>query len=312
MLGRGLADLIPVGGDAVKSASVGSAGGASIDPIQELPISVLKANKDQPRTHFDAVALEELASSVRQNGVLQPILVRPQGFGRYQIVAGERRYRAALKAGLTTIPVVIRELTDSETLALGLVENLLREDISPLETARAFRRLIDEFGLTQEELATRVGKSRTAVTNSLRLLDLPAPLLESLEKGEMTEGHARALLAKDASADLQRSVWDRIITHGISVREVERLMRGGSGEPLSSGSSKSSSEQKTPRSFDNDSAANAEMEALAERLRRLFGTRVRISGTQHQGQVEIAYFSSEQFDGLLARLEGRPEVEEGS
>lgn len=286
VLGRGLADLIPVAGAGGSGGEVGPG-----ESSEEVPITSLHPNPRQPRVHFDEARLEELADSIRANGLLQPILVRPRTPGGFEIVAGERRYRAALRAGLTRVPVVLRNLTDEESLALALVENLLREDISPLETARAFRRLTDDFGLTQEELSRRVGKSRAAVANSLRLLDLPAPIQESLGRGEITEGHARALLYKEAAPEWQQRVWQMIRQRGLSVREAERLM-------------------KTPpvpvkpflRAGGAAPASSPDLTAIEDRLRSALALKVRLVGTERQGRVEVAYNSEEELDALITRL----------
>ncbi|MBC8101848.1 MAG: ParB/RepB/Spo0J family partition protein [Cytophagales bacterium] len=323
VLGRGLADLIPVGGDA-------GSNGASKDPViglaanaaggvSDAPVATLHPNPRQPRTYFDEAALDELADSITANGILQPILVRPRPTGGYEIVAGERRYRAALKAGLKTIPIIIRELTDAETLALALIENLIREDIGPLETARAFQRLMEDFGWTQEEMGRRVGKSRPAVSNALRLLELPGPIQRSLESGEITEGHARTLLGDRAlreTADFrerQERIFRQIVAKSLSVREAERLMRnheafalprGGEGVPDPKGVSRetfgadgSSGSAAVPL------AALADRGALEDRLRDALGTQVRISGSDDRGRIEIEYFSPDELDGLLNRLE---------
>ncbi|MDX1931507.1 MAG: ParB/RepB/Spo0J family partition protein [Capsulimonadales bacterium] len=296
VLGRGLADLLPAGGDAADPL-------ATLGPGQEVPIAALHPNPRQPRTRFDEGPLNELAESVRQNGILQPLLVRPRPAGGYEIVAGERRYRAALRVGLKQVPVVVRQLTDEETLALALIENLIRADIGPLETARAFQRLMEDFGWTQEEMGRRVGKSRSAVANSLRLLKLPDPIQRGLEQGEITEGHARTLLGEERQAsdpafrERQLSIFRQIRDKNLTVRDVERLMR----------------EEKATLNPDGATARrNAErlepnMAALEDRLRTLLGTRVRLSGTEDKGKIEIEYFSAEELDGLLMRLEPRPD-----
>ena len=321
-MGRGLADLIPVGGDAAsngsngangngagKEAAIGIAGGGS---VSETPIATLHPNPRQPRTHFDDAALEELAASISANGILQPILVRPRPNGGYEIVAGERRYRAALLAGLKTLPIIIRELTDAETLALALIENLIREDIGPLETARAFQRLMEDFGWTQEEMGRRVGKSRPAVSNSLRLLELSQPMQQSLERGEITEGHARALVG-DRSVrespgfrERQSRVFHQVASRNLSVREVERLMRGPAPDSAEAGNSsdRSTVSRETLSSQpDRNSLASIERRALEDRLRDVLGTQVRISGTDDRGRIEIEYFSADELDGLMGRLE---------
>jgi ParB family chromosome partitioning protein len=317
VLGRGLADLIPVGGDAVsngngavKEAAIGVAGGGA---VSEAPIATLHPNPRQPRTHFDDAALDELAASISANGILQPILVRPLPNGGYEIVAGERRYRAALLAGLKSLPIIIRELTDAETLALALIENLIREDIGPLETARAFQRLMEDFGWTQEEMGRRVGKSRPAVSNALRLLELSLPMQQSLERGELTEGHARALVGDRSQREnpgfreRQNRVFQQIVSKNLSVREAERLMRGPVSDPedpsASAGKPGVSRETSAPGDLDRNSVASIERRALEDRLRDALGTQVRISGTDARGRIEIEYFSPDELDGLLVRLE---------
>lgn len=295
MLGRGLADLIPVGGGAANVLK-GADGELALPTTgQEISIASLHANPNQPRTRFDEAPLEELANSIKVNGILQPILVRPRIAGGYEIVAGERRYRAALRAGLTKVPVVIRELSDEDTLALALIENLIREDIGPMETARAFRRLMDDFGWTQEEMGQRVGKSRPAIANSLRLLELPPTIQVSLEKGDLNEGHARALLGDRRNRQdsnflkRQQDVYQQAVNKGLSVREVERLM----APPAPMSPSPTTDSQVTP----------ADWKAIEDRLRTAMGTRVRLTGTPEKGKVEIEFFSSEELEGLLLRLD---------
>lgn len=303
MLGRGLADLLPVGGD-------GGSNRDALDTGQHLPIATLHPNPRQPRTRFDETALAELTESVRLNGIIQPILARPRTAGGYEIVAGERRYRAALRAGLKDVPVVVRQLTDDETLALALIENLIREDIGPLETARAFQRLMDDFGWTQEEMGKRVGKSRPAVANSLRLLDLPIPIQESLERNEISEGHARSLLGDREQREEptfkkhQLTVWKQIVGKNLSVRECERMMkvhREGAGSP--SGSARTDVSRETLRQTEREAA---EHRALEDRLRTAMGTQVRLVGNAERGRIEVEFFSSEELDGLLTKLETSP------
>lgn len=337
MLGRGLADLIPVGGSV-----------AALDPLTggptpptEIPVAQIRPNPRQPRTHFDEDALDELSRSIAQNGILQPILVRPRTPAGYEIVAGERRFRAALKAGLKQVPVVVRALTDEETLALALIENLIREDIGPLETARAFQRLMDDFGWTQEEMGKRVGKSRVAVTNSLRLLHLPDNVQRSLEGGEISEGHARALLGDEKSRatpafrERQQRVWRQAVEKKLSVREVERLMRDAAAEAAGSpavaprparpdslgGSSVSretragGDEEPDVLTFSDPVPAGmplAELRALEDRLRDALGTKVQLLGDGSRGRIVVEYYSSEELDGLLATFEGRSATAEES
>ena len=296
VLGRGLADLIPVGGGAANVLSTTREGAAPPGAGLEVAIATLHANPNQPRTHFDESALGELATSIQANGILQPILVRPRIAGGYEIVAGERRYRAALKAGLTKVPVIVRELTDEETLALALIENLIREDIGPMETARAFRRLMDDYAWTQEQMAQRVGKSRPAIANSLRLLDLPPAIQEGVERNEISEGHARALLGDrknrqdSAFQERQSEIFRQAVNKGLSVREVERLM------------AISAPPENRSRALINQ-VSEADWRALEDRLRGALGTRVRLSGTSERGKIEIEFFSNEELDGLLLKFD---------
>ena len=303
MLGRGLADLIPVGGGAANVLGGVRDGDLPLPLMgQEIPIANLHAHPNQPRTRFDEGALEELANSIRVNGILQPILVRPRIAGGYEIVAGERRYRAALRAGLVKVPVVIRELSDEDTLALALIENLIREDIGPMETARAFRRLMDDFGWTQEEMGQRVGKSRPAIANSLRLLELPGSIQESVERGDISEGHARALLGDRKSRleavfqKRQLDIFNQAVTRGLTVRDVERMMNA----PILSATA-------TPAQ-----ATPADWKALEDRLRTALGTRVRLLGTEDRGKIEVEFFSPEELEGLLLRLDPPPAPTNGS
>lgn len=189
-----------------------------------LRISDIEPNRDQPRKEFDEQALAELSQSIMQHGVLQPILVRPLPLGGYQIVAGERRYRASRMAGLTEIPAVIRELSDTETMELALIENLQREDLSPIEEAKGYKTLIDTYSMSQEQVAQTVGKSRPAVANTMRLLLLPDDVIEMVEKGELSSGHARALLALENKA-LMSDIAKEIVAKNLTVRQVEKLVK---------------------------------------------------------------------------------------
>ena len=192
--------------------------------IQTLKISQIEPNRSQPRRSFDEEALGELAESIREHGVLQPILVRPQIYGGYQIVAGERRYRASRMAGLSEIPAIVRELSDSETMQIALIENLQRRDLSPLEEAKGYKTLMDEYNFSQEEVARTVGKSRPAVANTLRLLSLPEDVKPLLEDGSLSAGHARAILSIEDEA-LATETAQKVVREGLSVRETENLTK---------------------------------------------------------------------------------------
>jgi len=217
-MGRGLAAILAV-----------SEPGADAEELRELHVDLVAPNPNQPRKHFDQAALESLAASIRENGVLQPVLVRPVAGGRYELVAGERRWRAARLAGLETVPAVVRARGDAETLELALVENMAREDLNPVEEARACAALVEELGLTREEVGRRVGRSRVAVSNLLRLLDLPDEALTLLEAGDLSEGHGRALLLTDDHAERRRLARHAVI-EGWSVRTLEHRARGGASK----------------------------------------------------------------------------------
>jgi ParB family transcriptional regulator, chromosome partitioning protein len=214
-LGRGLGALIPTGG------ALSTAAGSS---LTELPVAAVIPNRFQPREHFDEEALASLTASIREMGVLQPILVRPAVDDQYEIIAGERRWRAAKRAGLQHIPAIVREVEDTAALEHALVENLHRQDLNPLEEAAAYQQLMEDFGLTQEAVAQRVGRSRSAVANTLRLFQLPPSLQRMIADGRLTAGHARALLATP-DRDLQEELADEILNRGLSVRDIEQLVK---------------------------------------------------------------------------------------
>lgn len=261
--------------------------------LKSLPLSAISPLPGQPRTHFDEAALNELAESIRARGVIQPIIVRPRGEGRYQLVAGERRWRAAQKAQLHEIPAIVRELDDREVMALALIENLQREDLNPVEEARAYRRLSDEEGMTQAEIASMVDKSRSHVANIQRLLDLPDDVLGLLAAGSLSMGHARALIGHAEASALARKAADE----RLSVREVERLVRRGGRNPATSPSSRTSG---------NAGEANADIAAVQSHLEDFLGMPVRIAidkSPQH-GAVTIRYRTLDQLDLICQRLTG--------
>ncbi|MCH5201563.1 MAG: ParB/RepB/Spo0J family partition protein [Oscillospiraceae bacterium] len=250
-----------------------------------LKISEIEPNKDQPRTEFDDKALSELAESIAQHGVLQPLLVRPLMYGGYQIVAGERRYRASRMAGLTEVPVVIRELDDRETMELALIENLQRENLTPVEEAKGYKTLMDTYGFTQEEVSVTVGKSRSAVANALRLLNLPHEVIDYLTKGKITQGHARALLSLE-SADKMILLAEEIAEKDLSVRQVEKLVQQEKKEKI-----------KTPEKKPN---FYKEVElALNENL----GRKVSISKKGDGGVLTIEFYSEEDLKDIANKLE---------
>lgn len=254
-----------------------------------LPIDEIEPNRDQPRKNFDETALAELADSIHAHGVLQPLLVRPCADGSYRLVAGERRYRAARMAGLTEVPVTVREMTDEEESVFALIENLQREDLNAIEEAEGLKQLIESYGLTQEQAASRVGKSRTAVTNSLRLLNLPSAVSELVKNGKISMGHARALLSVEDKAEVQR-IADLIVNSGISVRETERLCR------------RAGQEKKAPerRKKTRDKFYDEVELALCETLGR--SVKVYVSGGG-RGTLEIEFFGTEDLKKLAQDFE---------
>jgi ParB family chromosome partitioning protein len=257
------------------------------ETLQTLAVDRLRPGKYQPRTQMDEASLAELADSIREQGVMQPILVRPVGAGSYEIVAGERRWRAARLAGLAEVPALVREIPDRSALALALIENIQREDLDPLEEAQGLARLIDEFGLTHEAAAKAVGRSRSAVTNLLRLTALPKPVQEYLHARALEMGHARALLALPAAE--QARVAARVVEAGLSVRETERLVHGLANP-----------RRPHARNRGERDADTVRLEtALAERL----GAQVRIEPSRNgSGRVVIRYASLDELDGIVSKV----------
>lgn len=259
--------------------------------LRLLPIAKIEPNDRQPRESFDGERLEALADSIRQHGVIQPITVRRLDGGYYQIIAGERRWRAARLAGLDELPARIVDADDRDAMVLALVENLQREDLNPVEQAKGLRRLIEEFGCTQEAAAERVGCSRPAVANSLRLLALPEAVLAMLEDGRLSAGHGRALLGL-GSGEAMLAAAEEIIRGELSVRQTEALVKKLTAPP-----------KETPPPRDDA----IYVKALEERLTRSFSRRVRILPGPKKGRLEIEYYGNEDLDALLRRLGAEPE-----
>ncbi len=283
-LGRGLNALL---GDAAP-VETDATGVTAVSGVRTMPVGALAPHPQQPRRRFDDAALDELAASIAEKGILQPIVVRPHGHA-YQIVAGERRWRAAQRARLHEVPVVVRDFDDAETLQIALVENIQREDLNAIEEAEAYHRLIGEFGHTQEVLAKIVHKSRSHVTNLLRLLDLPAPIQARLVDGLLTMGHARALLgAPDPEA-----LADQVVTRGLSVRETERL----------ASASKTGKRTRAPAA---QSAPDTDIAALERQLADLLGLKVRITHGDGGGTLTLNYSTLDQLDMVCQRLSGEP------
>jgi len=280
-LGRGLSALIP-GADALSG-------------LIEAKVADIAPNPRQPRHDLDADALQQLASSIREHGLLQPLIVTETSAGelqsgpRYQIIAGERRWRAAKLAGLESVPVLVKEATPQETLELALVENIQRADLNALEEANAYQQLVDEFGLTQQQVAQRVGRSRVSVTNSLRLLHLQAEIRDALQAGRITEGHARALLGLDDER-LQLRVLHAIQKQALSVRQTEELVRR-----LAAGAQaqRPAARGQTP-----------ETRALENRFRQSLGTQVHLFRSRRGGRVVIHFYSEEELQAIFERIVG--------
>ncbi len=277
-LGRGLAALIPT---------------TTAPGVEEIDLDLIVPNPHQPRAAFSEASLQELVQSIREHGVIQPLIVSAgDSPGVYQLIAGERRLRAARLAGLERVPVVVKEAADRELLEIALVENLQREDLNALEEARAYRRLADEFGLTQEAISSRVGRSRTAVANSMRLLGLSDEIKGSLAGGEISEGHARALLGLDAEA-ARREAWRRVVDRGLTVRQTEELVRSwppnGEAKPAS---------QPLRR------AHSPEIAAVEDKLRSALGTKVELRrSARGRGRLVVHFYSDEELEALLRRFD---------
>jgi ParB family chromosome partitioning protein len=276
-LGKGLDALIPAG------QSVPSDGGGGVTHIS---VDLIQRNPRQPREKFDLEELENLAASIREHGVIQPLIVSPAKNGIYVLIAGERRLQAARKAGLKTVPVVIRHATDQQLLELALIENVQRADLNPIEEAEAYQHLAKEFRMSHETIASRVGKSRVAVTNTMRLLDASAAVKQALVDGRITEGHARALLAL-STAKAQEALLNQIINLDLSVRQTEVLTRKYSGQ-------KTASKKR--------SGPSADVTDVERRLQSSLGTRVALKHGKRGGTVTIYYYSDEELNSLLEKL----------
>lgn len=275
-LGRGLAALI--GDDTSEESLV-----QDVRSLRHMPIELLKASPNNPRKRFADADLEELSNSIRDKGLLQPIVVRPLTGGEYEIVAGERRWRAAQRAGVHDVPVLIRELSDGEALEIALIENIQRTDLNPLEEARAYALLLEQFSYTQQQLAESIGKSRSHIANTLRLLNLPESVRRQIEEGNLTAGHARALVATDSPAELA----DRIIKLGLSVREAEGLAR----------------EAAAPKSKTKP-VKDADTKALEKLVSDAIGLKVEITHKGNSGGViQISYKTLDQLEDICRRLQ---------
>jgi len=279
-LGKGLGALIP-----------------EVDEIQEKKlfycgIEEIRPRRSQPRKHFDESNLLELAETIKEKGILQPLTVR-RIEGGYELLAGERRWRAAQKAGLKEVPVILREADDREALEISLIENLQREDLNPIEEAEGFRNLIEKFGISQEEASKRVGKDRTTITNALRLLSLSSEIKNHLIQGRITPGHARALLSLE-SKEKQKELCNLIIQKDLSVREAETWAKRWSGKP----------KKKVGPAGKRDEL-QSQIQSLQDSLRRYLGTKVRIQVKGKKGKIEIEYYSPEELERIIETIIGK-------
>lgn len=282
-LGRGLGSLIP---NAPRPTLTEQVIPAARREVLDVPVDKIRENPRQPRAHFSPADLEDLIASIKQHGVMQPIVVTKQGDG-YELIAGERRLRASRSLGLKTVPAIVREANEQEKLELALIENIQRQDLNAVEEAIAYKALVDEFSLTQDQVAARVGKSRSAVANILRLLDLPDDVLAALREGKITKSHARSLLAEE-NPDRRRALFQSMLNGGMTVREAEA--RVGSKRPTTSDSRLT---RKDPN-----------IAAHENKLREILGTKVEIQEKGGKGKISISFFSKEELLELLNRLSG--------
>lgn len=258
---------------------------APTNSLQEVAISSIVPNPQQPRTHFDEAKLEELADSIKEHGILQPLVVTKKG-DQYELIAGERRFQAAKRIGLPTVPVVIRDVTEQQKLELAIIENIQRHNLNPIEEAKAYLRLVDEFSLPQEKVAEKMGKSRSSVANTLRLLHLPVEIQRAVAEGKLSEGHAKALLSIENPEKL-RAVFELIMKDELTVRETELQVRSMSVKPH----------------VRSAIMLNPALLERTEHLTQVLGTKVKIAPSGKGGKVIIEYYAPEDLDGLLKRLE---------
>ena len=296
-LGRGLSALFSDTEEAYENASKPlSVGDEKVYPedikgLTEVDIDLIRPNPNQPRKHFDEDALRELSDSIKKHGLIMPIVVNNMEGGKYMIIAGERRYRAAKMAGKTKIPVVVREYTDREIKEISLIENLQREDLNPIEAANAMKQLMDEYHLTQEELAERIGKSRPAVTNTLRLLSLSPEVISMVSSGKLSAGHARALVT--LPEDAQYKLASDTVKDGLSVRDVERSVRDYFATP----------EELAEKKDKKKMQVSIELKDLIERMRHTFKTKVSLIGNDKKGRIYTDYYNTDDLDRISEIVE---------
>jgi len=301
-LGRGISALFPDDTEkdqpekksAVENAGAGGkSGGASTGGETLIPLEKLRANPGQPRKRFDQTELEELAASVKQHGIIQPIIVDKNNDGNYVIIAGERRSRAAALAGLSEVPALVRNYSDQKKLEVALIENLHRSDLNPIEEAIAYKQLMDTAGLSQDEAAERVGKNRSTVANALRLLKLPARMRDALEEGTLSAGHARAILSLSKAAD-QEMLFNEIQKKQLSVRAAEKQAAKLNADRAAEG--------KGAKPAGKSAKREPNLKAMEEKFIRTLGTKVTINGNLKKGRIEIEYYSMDDLDRLYGLL----------
>lgn len=273
-LGKGLGALIPENEEKVDNA------------ITEIKLTDIEPNDKQPRKEFDDSALTDLSESIKEHGVVQPIIVRRLGNG-YQIIAGERRWRASRLAGVKTIPAIVKDCTNLEVMELALIENLQREDLNSIEEAQAYKSLIEEYAMTQEDIARKIGKSRPAIANSLRLLQLPNGIKDMIASGKISQGHARALLAIEGDKK-QLEIAEKIIEQQLNVRQIEKLAK---------------TEKKKEEPKEKEDIYQIEVKQLEERLKEALGTKVTIQHKKDKGKIEIEYYSNDELDRIIELME---------
>ncbi|HHU31786.1 MAG: ParB/RepB/Spo0J family partition protein [Zhaonellaceae bacterium] len=292
-LGKGLGALIPTNFDVISELTPSQESTDEQNRILEISIDHIIPNRYQPRKVFIEEALEELAESIKEHGVVQPIILRKAG-KKYELIAGERRWKAAKLAGLKKIPAIVKELSEQETTEIALIENIQREDLNPIEEAGAYQMLLEEFKLTQEELAKKVGKSRPHIANTLRLLNSPLPIQEYIIKGNLTAGHARALLPLPETGQVQLA--ERIITENLSVRETETIVKG-----VIALEEEQKKKKKKTRETRGD--LSPELIDIEDRLKSYFGTKVRLVNKGQKGKIEIEYYNEDDLTRIIDLLE---------
>ncbi|MCR4840130.1 MAG: ParB/RepB/Spo0J family partition protein [Lachnospiraceae bacterium] len=289
-LGRGLDSLIKDKFDApTTSASAAKAGSGDI----MVSLSSIEPNREQPRSNFNDEGIEELSESIKVHGIIQPLIVKKNenAEGMYEIIAGERRWRAARLAGLSEVPVLVKEYSEQEAYEVALIENIQRQDLNAIEEALAYEKLINDFNLKQEELAKRVSKSRTAITNSLRLLKLQDKVKQLVVNGKLSAGHARALVGVK-NEDKQVKLADKIVYEGLSVREAEDIVRGLDAP----------AKKKDEKAGKEKAPVSPEQANIEEELKAIFGTKVNIKGNSEKGKIQIEYYSQDEFERILSQL----------